>query len=69
MQALRKYLCAERITQREFSRALGIHFMHLNQILRGIKRPSPKLALKIEQATGGKVTRMELLYPDEKDVA
>lgn len=33
----------------------------------GGKGMSPENALKIEQATDGQVTRMELLYPSESD--
>ena len=29
------------------------------------RRPSPALALKIEKATGGQVTVMELLFPEK----
>jgi DNA-binding transcriptional regulator YdaS (Cro superfamily) len=38
---------------------------HIDYIFQGLRRPSPTLALKIEQATGGAVTRMELLYPED----
>jgi len=33
----------------------------------GKYKPSPDLALRIEKATGGKVDRLELLYPNSKD--
>jgi len=36
---------------------------YLIQIRNGHRRPSPELAERIEEATGGLVTRMELLYP------
>ncbi len=36
----------------------------ISMIINGIRRPSPNLALKIEQATGGAVTRDELLFPE-----
>jgi len=29
------------------------------------RRPSPNLALKIQEATGGQVTVMELLFPEK----
>jgi len=53
-------------TQREIAEEIGVHAVHLNAVLRGRSRPSASLALRIEQATGGAVTRMELLYPDER---
>ncbi len=39
---------------------------HMSYVLNGRRKPSAPLALRIEQATGGAVTRMELLYPEEK---
>lgn len=42
---------------------LGIHPSHISHIKAGRKRPSPQLALKIEEITKGNVTIMELLYP------
>lgn len=63
MTALQDYLNNFKITQRKFSESLGIHYMYLNQIANGIRRPSPELALKIEQATDGQVTLRELLFP------
>lgn len=53
--------------QLEFAREIGIHHVYLNSIIKGRRRPSPDLALRIEEATGGAVTRMELLYPEEKE--
>ena len=36
----------------------------LSFIVLGKRRPSPDLALRIEQATQGKTTRDELLFPE-----
>jgi len=47
----------------KFAKKLGIHPVYLSSIS-GSCRPSPKLALRIEQATGGAVTLRELLFPD-----
>jgi len=33
--------------------------------LSGLKNPSVKLAKQIEEATGGKVSKEELLFPEE----
>ena len=52
-------------TQRDFSKKLGIHYMYLSAIIRGLRRPSPDLALKIEKATGGMVKKEDLLWPDK----
>lgn len=67
--SLRTYLKDNKISQRKFSVSLGIHYMHLNNILRSERKPSAALALRIEQATGGAVSRMELLYPKKKETA
>lgn len=37
---------------------------YVTQIIQGIRRPSPPIALRIEQATGGAVSRDELLFPE-----
>ena len=52
--------------QRNLAKTVGVHYIHLNAVLRGRVRPSPSLALRIEEATDGQVTRMELLYPEQK---
>lgn len=49
------------------AKILDMHPVYLNAILRGRARPSPDLALRIEEATEGAVTRMELLYPNQKE--
>jgi len=38
---------------------------HLSQILYGAKHPSRKLAKKIEEEAEGKVTAIELLFPEK----
>ena len=37
---------------------------YISQIANGFARPSPALALRIERALGGAVTRDELLFPE-----
>jgi len=51
--------------QVKLAKNLGIHQVYLSSVFNGHRRPSPDLARRIEQATGGQVTRMELLYPEE----
>lgn len=43
---------------------LNMHPNRVHAYLRG-ERPHPKIAKAIEQLTEGKVTRLEVLYPDE----
>jgi len=61
----REYLFKKRITQIDFAKRLGISRGHLGQILHGAKHPSRKLAKKIEEETEGKVTAVELLFPEK----
>lgn len=43
----------------------GVDQSYITYLLQGKRKPSPSLAERIEQATGGEVTRFELLYPDQ----
>jgi len=43
---------------------LGIHHVYMNALVNNRRRPSPRLALRISEATGGAVSVMELLFPD-----
>lgn len=52
------------LVQGDFAKKVGVSREYLNGIINSGKRPSPNLAAAIEQATGGAVTRMELLYGD-----
>lgn len=61
---LKHYLKTSGTKRKDLCDVLGIHYQHLNNIFRGKRHPSPDLALRIEEATGGAVTRMELLYPE-----
>jgi transcriptional regulator with XRE-family HTH domain len=62
---LSEYLFRMKMTKKDFAEKLGISRGHLQHILSGIKNPSVKLAKKIEDETGGKVTKEELLFPEE----
>jgi len=44
---------------------LHIHPSYITHLYAGRRTVSPKLALKIEQATQGEVTRLELLYGED----
>ena len=66
---LKEYLTENGISQRDFSKRVNIHYMYLNMVLVNKRRPSPDLADRIEKATDGEVTVMELLYPDREKVA
>ena len=52
---------------KQFAEEIGTTEKYLFQLkYNKRRRPSPKLALKIEEATKGQVTVMELLFPDKK---
>lgn len=55
-----------KMKQVDLAKRLKVTAIHLNAVLRGRVRPSPQLALRIEEATGGAVSRMDLLYPEQK---
>jgi DNA-binding transcriptional regulator YdaS (Cro superfamily) len=61
---LKNYLKQNGIKTLEFAEAIGCQQSHVSLIANRKRKPSPNLALAIEQATKGQVTRMELLYPD-----
>ena len=62
-----EYLVSKKLSQVAFSKQVAVGHIYLNALAKGRRRPSPSLALRIEQATGGAVTRMELLYPEATD--
>ncbi len=62
---LKKYLDKCSIKNSHFAKRVGVSPAFITYILQGKKRPSPEVAKKIEEATHGMVTRMELLYPKE----
>jgi len=61
---LNEWLEANNNNRAQFCRDLGISRAHLYRILNGENSPGPKLAEKIEKATDGQVTVMELLFPE-----
>jgi DNA-binding transcriptional regulator YdaS (Cro superfamily) len=62
---LRDFLTANQMRLSTFATKAGLKQSYASLIKNGHKRPSPGVALRIEEATGGAVTRMELLYPEQ----
>jgi transcriptional regulator with XRE-family HTH domain len=60
---LKEYLTENKIKLTDFASKVGIQQPYVSLIKNGHNRPSPDVALRIEQATGGAVTVMELLFP------
>lgn len=53
----------------KMARVLGIHNVYFNAIVNNRRTPSKNLALRIQEATGGEVTVMELLFPEDNKAA
>lgn len=43
----------------------GTNVTYFKQLVAGLRYPSRDLALALERASSGRMTRLELLYPDE----
>lgn len=62
---LRTYFETTGLKQKHLAKVVKMHHVYLNAIVCGRAKPSPKAALRIEQATGGAVTLRELLFPEK----
>ena len=62
---LDEYLFRSKTKKQDFAAKLGISRGHLQQILSGSKNASVKLARQIEEVTNKKVTKEEVLFPEE----
>jgi DNA-binding transcriptional regulator YdaS (Cro superfamily) len=60
---LKQYLKGK--DRNNFATQLGTTKNYINLLACLARRPSPDLALRIEEATGGAVSRMDLLYPEQ----
>lgn len=61
---LQKYLDQKKLSGLAFAEKHNLSQSTISRILNNKVIPSPGVALEIEQATKGVVTRMELLYPN-----
>jgi DNA-binding transcriptional regulator YdaS (Cro superfamily) len=61
---LNDYITQHNLKPRDLARLIGCGKSMAYYLLSGQRRPSPNMASRIERATGGAVTRLELLYPD-----
>ncbi|MBU0907205.1 MAG: helix-turn-helix domain-containing protein [Nanoarchaeota archaeon] len=64
---LRNWIKENQLSQLEVANRLKIHYSLLSRIVSGKRKPSLKLASLIEEATGGAVSRLELLYPTKEE--
>lgn len=62
---LKDYLMTENIKSYAFAKELGVSTTYFSQVTLNRKVPSVKIAKAIEEKTGGKVKKEELLFPEE----
>jgi len=62
---LGEYLKQSEKHKMEFALEIGISLGHLDRILSRNRRASIELAKKIEEVTGGKVTKEEIVFPED----
>lgn len=62
---LDEYLWGSKTPRTDFARLIGVSRSHLQQILSKKRNASIKLAKKIVEITEGKVTKEEMLFPEE----
>ena len=65
LMRLDEYLFRTKQTNKAFAEKLKISRTHFQDILAARKRPSIELAKAIEQATEGRVTKEEMLFPED----
>ena len=65
MNPLKKYLQDKKESEYAFAKRAEIPQPTVWRIASGQNTPTPLIAEKIEKATNGKVTRMQLLYPEK----
>ena len=64
---LKLWQLKNKVTDTQLSRLVGIHQSMICHYHAGRRRPSPEVALRIEEATGGEVTLREILFPDKRE--
>lgn len=62
MAELSDWMSNHRETDQTFAPKLGVSRVHVSRLRRGVHKPSPELAVKIEDITG--IPAWELLKPD-----
>jgi DNA-binding transcriptional regulator YdaS (Cro superfamily) len=61
---LKTYLQKTKTTTVVLANKVGVAQAYISHLASRKRRPSPDLALRIQEATRGEVTILELLYPD-----
>ena len=66
MHPIKEFCKENKIRQRELARQSDISAAYMTQIIKGQRRPTPPVALRIQNATGGKVGVLQILYPKDE---
>jgi transcriptional regulator with XRE-family HTH domain len=64
-ESLKEFLEHSGMAEKEFAKKLGVSIAYVSMLKRGQRRPSAKLARKIEAMTG--IPFRRLLLPDENN--
>ena len=59
MEKLKQYLAQTETTQASLADLIGVSRSHMNELVSGAKKPSLNVAIKIENATCGKIAASE----------
>ena len=60
---LAEYLEKNKITQAALAKMLDVSVVHAHTLIREKQFPSRRIAIKIDEITGGLVSKEELLFP------
>lgn len=66
---LQQWMNRNNVSNTALAIIVDVHNSYVSHIKKNTRRPSPELALKIQEATNGEVTVMELLYPKIQELS
>ena len=62
---IKDYIKNNGLTAVEFARIVGVSRQHMNNIIHGHRKVSRDIAVAIEDATGGDINRVQLVWPED----
>jgi DNA-binding transcriptional regulator YdaS (Cro superfamily) len=69
MHPIKKYCKAHNILIRDFAESVGRAAGYISQVIMGVRNPSAKLCLKIEEVTDGEIKGHDLIFWNLKNAA
>lgn len=66
MHPITKYRKKHDLTVKTMAERLGVSRVFMSYLEHGHRKPSLDMAKRIEKITNGEVSRMDVLYPEEK---